>query len=183
MAIPTRLFSTNSTEERCTSRATSSTSAAATLTTRPSRRSRVETKAMVNSRVGTAASSMPRRPPRAWESRLRTTSSTVPVPTGVAVGTRLLQLVAGVEHHPRLVLHADPADDLDRASRLDAGDPPTTQPDEGDQARAVVQLGLERGHSATGPEGHRAQAAAQLHALPVVGLDDRAAAGLDGVLL
>ena len=58
-------------------RSTSSTNAAETLIASARLSSRVVSHKIVNTRVGTAASTMPRRPPSAWESCRRTTSSTV----------------------------------------------------------------------------------------------------------
>ena len=77
MPIPNSALTTNWTVDRCTSRTTSSTSAAATLTPIATGSSRVVSQNTVNSAVGTAASIMPRRPPSAFASWARTTASTV----------------------------------------------------------------------------------------------------------
>ena len=68
--------------------------------------------ATVKISVGTAASTMPRRPPSAVASWRRTTASTVSTrrPGGCSAGVgRHGQLVAGVVHDADAVLDADPA--------------------------------------------------------------------------
>ena len=97
MPMPNSAFITNWIDERCTSRIASSSSAAPMLTASASRSSRVVSHSTVNAIVGTAASSIPRRPPRAVASCLRTTSSTVSVVAGA--GAR------GVRCRPRGVRH------------------------------------------------------------------------------
>ncbi len=151
MPIPTRAFTTNCTDERCTSRTTSSTTAAATLTMSAVRRSFVVSHRTVKMIVGTAASIMPRRPPRALESWLRTTASTVSTDASELSAHEAVtdQLVARVVHEPVPVGDADPSLDLDPAAGRDPGDPPTAEPDDRDHAGAVVQLRLESGYAAT----------------------------------
>src|SRR3954447_4510224 len=160
MPIPTSALTTNCTLERCTRRRTSSATAAPTLTARASRSSRVVSQTTVNMSVGTAASSMPRRPPRALASWARTSASTVVTEASWSfMGSSLTtarsweQLVARVVQDAGALVGADPALDLDRAARLDAGDPAPAEPDHGDDAGAVVELGLEHRYAGPGAQG------------------------------
>ncbi len=66
--MPKIAFTTNWTDERCRIRTTSNSTATATLTSSAVRSSRVVSQVTVNSTVGTAASTMPRRPPSAFDS-------------------------------------------------------------------------------------------------------------------
>ena len=83
------------------------------------------------------------------------------------------QLVARVVHDPDAVVDADPALDLDRPAGLDPGDPAPAQPDHGDHAGAVVELGLEGRHAAARAQGDGAQRAAQADPLAVGRVGDR----------
>src|SRR3954468_7167884 len=105
-----------------------------------SRRSCWVRKTTVNAIVGTAASSMPRTPPNASESCLRTTCSTVCVVASVTSGSPRPQLVARVVHPPLVVLDADATLDPEDASGSDASDAPRPEPDHADRAGAVVEL-------------------------------------------
>ncbi len=75
--MPKIAFSTNWTDERWTTRTTSSATATARLASSAILSSRVLSQVTVNRTVGTAASTMPRRPPSAFDSWPRTTDSTV----------------------------------------------------------------------------------------------------------
>ena len=76
MPMPTSALTTNCTDERCTRRTTSSTTAAEIDTAKAVRSSLVVSQRTVKRIVGTAASIIPRRPPSAVESCCRTTAST-----------------------------------------------------------------------------------------------------------
>ena len=127
-------------------------------------------KGTVNVMVGIAASSMPRRPPSAAESCLRTTCSTVCRRCrGMRLVSRRLrrwgsQCFPGVleplSTSARSAGCTSPGRGPARRcgprrgspSRRDAGDPSAAKPDDADRAGAVVQLGLERRHP---PRGRR----------------------------
>src|SRR5680860_1841767 len=163
--------------------------AAEPLTTSASRRFCMVMKVSVKMMVGTAASSMPRLPPRARASWARTTASTVSVPTRVDAVMPGCdtdsgpQFVTRVEHDWHLFLHADPAFDHERAPWLDPRDAAAAQPDQGDVRGPDVQLSLKRRYAAARSKGHCAQGAAELYAITVAGLRDRTAAVVDRVHL
>src|SRR3954454_5323785 len=147
-----------------------------------SRRSCWVRKTTVNAIVGTAASSIPRTPPSASESCLRTTCSTVCVVASVTDGSPRPQLVARVVHHPLVVLDADAALDPQDASGSDASDAPPSEPHHADRARAVVQLRLEGRHAPARTQRDGLQRALDHDALAVRRLVDRDEPGLAGVL-
>ena len=124
--MPTSALRTNCTVERCTSRTTSSTRAAATLTTRAVGRSWVVIQSTVKTMRGDRGLDHARGGRRApWTSWARTTCSTVS--TSAVAGSRRSsrccsvghrqQLVARVEHEPGAVVRADPAGDPHRPAR------------------------------------------------------------------
>src|SRR3954447_15443372 len=99
---------------------------------------------------------MPRTPPSASESCLRTTSSTVwvvapvtsrpPRPSpGTSPGS---QAVAGVVHDALVVLEADTPLAPDGSTWRDAPDAPASEPHDADRTGSVVQLCLECRHAA-----------------------------------
>src|SRR3954449_5152780 len=88
------------------------------------------------------------------------------------------QLVAGVVEDAGALVGADPSLDLDRAAGLDAGDPAPAEPDDGDDACAVVELGLEDRHAGPRAQGDGPQRAPELDPLAVRSIGDRGGAGL-----
>ena len=72
------------------------------------------------------------------------------------------QLVTRVVQQPPPVVAADPAPDLDRPARVDPGDLPPAQPDQGHRARPVPQLDLQGRVAAAGVDRHRGDGPGQL---------------------
>src|SRR3954454_1207089 len=138
-----------------------------------SRRSCWVRKTTVKAIVGTAASSMPRAPPSASESCLRTTCSTVWVVPAVTGGSPRPQLVARVVHHALVVLDADAALDPEHASGSDASDASAPEPDHADRAGAVVELRLQGGDAPARAQGDGPQRALHHDPLAVGCLVDR----------
>src|SRR4051794_4037351 len=186
--MPTSALTTNLTVERCTRRTASSATATTTLALRATVRLRVVSQSTVKTRVGTAASIIPRRPPSAWPSCWRTNDSTVSVVgapvwwAGTAgswvIGRSRQQLVTRVVDDPVATVPADPALDLQRPAGRDGRDLAAPEPDQHQGVGAVEQLGLEGRHPAPGPERDRLERAAQAHRLAVLAVGDEVAVPL-----
>src|SRR5262245_52751500 len=194
MPMPTRLLNTNWTVWRWAIRTMTIRAARPTLIASASCSSRVVSQRIVNATVGTAPSIIPRTPPSALASWARTSCSTVAYSAAMRVwaaegllasvtrshSLSLGQLVSRVVQDPDVVDAAESAVDGDLVARIHPGDPAPAEPDQGHRARTVVELGLERGDSAPGPQRHGLQGAVHGHDVAVVALRDRRAGVLGG---
>src|SRR3954453_3922776 len=125
--------------------------------------------ATMKATVGSVASIMPRQPPSCSSTRWRSKVSVAPAgswssgrsapPAPVTGGLPSpgAQLVPGVVHDLFAVEGGEAAACGERAARLDARDAAAAQPDEGHRARAVEELGLQRGHRLARGVDHRLQ--------------------------
>ncbi len=135
MPMPTLEFMTNWTFDRCAIRTSNSTAARPPEMNKDSLRSCATTQLSVNPRVGMAPSSIPRVPPSAFDSWVRTSVSRVAAVTGGAAAAGStpdsgLELIRRVVDDALPVLARDPPPDDQPGARLDTGDLAAAEPDE-----------------------------------------------------
>src|SRR4051795_12652289 len=142
IVMPNSELSTNFTVERCTILATSSATASPTEITRDRLRFWETIQVTVKPSVGMAPSTIPRFPPSAFDSWLRTNVSSVTAGATSVTGSAL-ELIPRVVDDPASVVAGHPSRHDQPHAGLDARDLAPSEPHERHHARAVVQRRLQ----------------------------------------